>query len=99
MVGKARRIKLSGLGSAKSNSAPKATPRPSGIQPVKTKGVSSKPDQAWRAEMDAQTLAEAAAVHADPNRHGAARKAAAKMAKEHEAKLANLRVIAKKGAS
>ena len=97
MVGKARRIKLSEVKPSKA-SAPKTASRPM-PSPVKTMGASAKPDQAWRAEMDAQTLAEAAAVHADPNRHGAARKAAAKMAKEHEAKLANLRVIAKKGAT
>lgn len=49
----------------------------------------------WKAEHDARTLAEAAAIYADPGRERKARGAARRILREEEARTANLRSILK----
>ena len=50
----------------------------------------------WRAEMDARTLSDAAAIQSDPKRLSAAAKIAQKMQKEKLAEAKALGKIAKK---
>ncbi len=96
MAGKARRIKLSGIKPVreKNHGMPMACAAPSKASKAKM----DKMEKDWSAEHDAHTLSEAAAIHADPARRAAVRKAAQRMVEEQESKLANLRAITKKGA-
>jgi hypothetical protein len=87
MVGKAKRIKLSGIKPVKQSGSSIPTCSPNKSQELK-----------WRAECDARDLARAAEIYADPDRARRARGAASRIVKEDEARLANLRAITKKGA-
>ncbi len=51
-------------------------------------------EQKWRNEDDARTLAQAAAIQADPKRVAGAKKAATAMLKEKEKDINSLRKIA-----
>ena len=61
------------------------------------KAETPKSDAVWRAEGDANTLGEAAAIQADKPRLARAAKAAGKMAKDQQVKVAALKSVAKKG--
>lgn len=95
MVGKAKRIKLSGIKPVKEKQYDMPTPARSSRA---SKSVIDRKERDWQAESDARTLSQAAAVYADPGRAKLARQAAGRMVKEEEARLANLRSITKKGA-
>jgi hypothetical protein len=94
MVGKAKRIRLSGIKPVK-ESRGMAVPAPSAKS---NRAAMDKQEREWRAESDARALSDAAAIYADPARARLARQAASKLVREQESKLANLRAITKKGA-
>lgn len=94
MVGKAKRIKLSGIKPVKESRSMAVPARASKAHQI----AMDKKEREWQAESDARTLSEAAAIHADPSRARTARQAAQRMVKEQESRLANLRAITKKGA-
>jgi hypothetical protein len=59
------------------------------------KGVTAvKSEKDWKAENDANTIAEAEAIKADKERLAGAKKAAAKMAKEQRARADGLTKLA-----
>lgn len=93
MVGKARRIKLSGIKPVKES---RGTPAPV-IR--SSKAAMDKKEREWQAESDARTLSQAAAVYADPSRSRAARQAAQRLISKQEAEIASLRAVTKKGAT
>lgn len=55
-----------------------------------------KPQDNWKAQMDANTLAEAEAIKQDPARMSGAANAARAMAKEQQARLEGLKAVAAK---
>jgi hypothetical protein len=64
--------------------------------PVKvTNKVSMKEDEDWKARDDAQTVARAHAIKADPERRARAAKEAKKLADEKAAELRGLRSISR----
>lgn len=62
-----------------------------------TLAVPSKVDRDWEAESDANRLADAEAIKADPTRLGRARSAAKSMLAEQEARTEGLKRIADDG--